>query len=133
MSDRRTFLALLLFNAVFLSALVVAARFYHGGLHPAAVTAIAVILLVYAGATARALRLAWRYAGDAKGYISLAIRVLPMIAILGTATGFLIAFSGGVDDVQQRVAGASTGIVSTIVGVACTVALMLQRHILDEV
>jgi len=130
--SRPAFLQLLLLQAVFLSMLVVSARVYSGDLHPAAIAAVAIILLIYVAASGRALQLAWHDSADYRHYLSLAIRVTPMVAILGTATGFLIAFSGDVADVQQRVAGASTGIVSTIVGVACTIALMLQRHLLEE-
>jgi hypothetical protein len=84
--------------------------------------------------------LAWR--GDPKAepkvearsleHVALAIRICPMLAMLGTASGFLIAFAGSTDDVQGRVAGASTGIVATIVGIACTIVLTLRRHLLDE-
>ena len=139
-ADRPLFLRWALVNALALVAFVTAAASYHGHVHTVGKVSAGVVLLVFALASAYCGLLAWRTDGRVSGgadaraldHVSFAIRVCPMLAMLGTASGFLIAFSGTTDDVQQRVAGASTGIVATVVGVACTIVLMLQRHLLDE-
>jgi hypothetical protein len=137
---RSLFLRWALVNALATVAFVAAAISYHGEIHVVGRIAAAIVLAVFALASAYCGVLAWR-AGDSATrhldqrsleHVALAIRVCPMLAMLGTASGFLIAFAGSVDDVQQRVAGASTGIVATVVGVACTIVLMLERHLLDE-
>jgi hypothetical protein len=138
--DRPLFLRWALVNALALIAFVAAAVSYHGHVHTVGKVAAGMVLVVFVGASGYCGLLAWR--SDEKGarrvdlrgleHVALAIRVCPMIAMLGTASGFLIAFTGTTENVQQRVAGASTGIVATVIGVACTIVLMLQRHMLDE-
>ena len=137
--DRPRFLRWALVTALALVLFVVAATSYHGHVHATGKVSAAIVLGVFTLATAYCGLLAWRsdaLAGGADAraleHVSFAIRVCPMLAMLGTASGFLIAFTGSTEDVQQRVAGASTGIVATVVGVACTIVLMLQRHLLDE-
>lgn len=137
---RPLFLRWALVNALAAVAFVAAAVAYAGQVHSVGKLAAGVVLVVFAAASANCGVLAWRADSqhargvDARGleHVAFAIRVCPMIAMLGTASGFLIAFAGSTDDVQQRVAGASTGIVATVVGVACTIVLMLERHLLDE-
>jgi hypothetical protein len=137
---RPTFLRWALVAALSVVALVGAAASYHGHVHAVGKVSVAIVLVVFAFATVYAGVLAWRKddstedQADSRGleHVALAIRICPMLAMLGTASGFLIAFTGSTEDVQQRVAGASTGIVATVVGVACTIVLMLQRHLLDE-
>ena len=139
-ASRRLFLEWALMIALSVVAFAAAAASYHGHVHTVGKVSAAVVLSVFALASGYCGWLAWRAdphsSGAARGrqleHVSLAIRVCPMLAMLGTASGFLIAFSGSTTDVQQRVAGASTGIVATVVGVACTILLMLQRHVLDE-
>lgn len=139
LGDRPRFLRWALVNALALVAFATAAASYHGHVHTTGLVSVAIVLGVFAFASAYCGLLAWRSDGRAGGtdaraleHVSFAIRVCPMLAMLGTASGFLIAFTGSTEDVQQRVAGASTGIVATVVGVACTIVLMLQRHLLDE-
>jgi hypothetical protein len=139
LGSRPRFLRWSLVNALALVTFVAAAASYHGHVHAPGKVSAAIVLGVFALASAYCGLLAWRAderAGrtDARAleHVSFAIRVCPMLAMLGTASGFLIAFTGSTEDVQQRVAGASTGIVATVVGVACTIVLMLQRHLLDE-
>lgn len=135
---RPHFLRWALVNA--LTAVTFAAAFlsYDGEIHAVGRVAAGIVLAVFGLASGYCGLLAWRADGAAGAsirgleHVALAIRVCPMVAMLGTASGFLIAFSGSAEDVQQRVAGASTGIVATVVGVACTIVLMLQRHLLDE-
>ena len=137
---RPVFLRWALVNSLAAVTFVAAALSYHGHVHAAGRVAAALVLGVFALASAYCGVLAWRADSVASPgldsrsleHVALAIRVCPMLAMLGTASGFLIAFSGSAEDVQQRVAGASTGIVATVVGVACTIVLMLERHLLDE-
>jgi hypothetical protein len=137
---RPLFLRWALVNALTADAFVAAYASYDGDVHAAGKVAAGVVLAVFALASGHCGVVAWRLDGGASGravargleHVALAIRVCPMVAMLGTASGFLIAFSGSVEDVQQRIVGASTGIVATVVGVACTIVLMLQRHLLDE-
>ena len=137
---RPLFLRWVLVNAVTAVAFAAAFASYDGDVHAVGKVAAGVVLAVFALASGHCGLLAWRLDGGVSGraaargleHVALAIRLCPMVAMLGTASGFLIAFSGSVDDVQQRIAGASTGIVATVVGVACTIVLMLQRHLLDE-
>ena len=139
LGDRPRFLRWALVNSLALVAFATAAASYHGHVHTPGKVSVAIVLGVFALGSAYCGVLAWR-ADEPEGHhdpralehVSFAIRVCPMLAMLGTASGFLIAFTGSTEDVQQRVAGASTGIVATVVGVACTIVLMLQRHLLDE-
>ena len=114
---------------------------YQGHLHDAGKVMVGMVLLVYVAASAYCGRLAWLGGrGPLRAYpsprqlahVSLSITVCPMLALIGTVSGFLIAFSGGVEDVQSRVLGASTGLAATFVGIACAVLLMVQRHALEE-
>lgn len=125
------FLRWSLVNVAFLAALLVAGLAYGGDVHVAGKLAAAAVLCVYAAASAHAGLCAYRSRPDRAGHLSLAIKACPMGAMLGTVSGFLIAFSGGTEDVQQRVLGAATGLTATFVGVACALALMLQQHMLD--
>ena len=125
----RTFLQLALSDVLFLMALGTIGALYNGSIHLAGVVAIVAVLAVFGIAACNALRIAWRGAGDTS-HLNLAVAVCPMIAMLGTVSGFLIAFSGGSGDVQERVLGASTGLASTFVGVACSILLMGQEHLL---
>lgn len=127
-----TFLKWALVNVLFALALVAAFVSYHGKVEAAGKIAIAVVLVVYVAASAYAGSLAWRYRRLGLSHISLAIELSPMIAMLGTVGGFLIAFGSSAGDVQQRVVGASTGLAATLVGIACTIVLMIQRHIIEE-
>ena len=139
-TDRPLFLRWALVNALALVAFITATTSYHGHVHTVGKVSAGIVLVVFALASGYCGLLAWRADGRVSGgadvrgldHVSFAIRVCPMLAMLGTASGFLIAFTGSTDDVQQRVAGASTGIIATVVGVACTIVLMLQRHLLDE-
>ena len=124
------FLRWTLVNVTFLAALIVAGFTYHGDVHVAGKVSVFAVLAVYTLASAHAGVLAFRALPDRAGHLSLAIRACPMGAMLGTITGFLIAFSGTSADVQQRVLGASTGLTATFIGVACALALMLQQHLL---
>jgi hypothetical protein len=137
---RPVFLRWVLVVSLATVAFVAAALSYQGQIHAAGRVAAAIVLTVFLVTSSYCGVLAWR--ADERGkrgldarsleHVALAIRVCPMLAMLGTASGFLIAFAGSAEDVQQRVAGASTGIVATVVGVACTIVLMLERHLLDE-
>jgi len=139
LTTRPRFLRWALVTTLALVGFVAAAASYHGHVHATGKVSAGIVLGVFALASAYCGLLSWRADERADGvdhraleHVSFAIRICPMLAMLGTASGFLIAFTGSTEDVQQRVAGASTGIVATVVGVACTIVLMLQRHLLDE-
>ena len=139
LAGRPRFLRWALVTGLALVGFVAAAASYHGHVHTTGKVSAGIVLGVFALASAYCGLLSWRADERAEGtdaraleHVSFAIRVCPMLAMLGTASGFLIAFTGSTEDVQQRVAGASTGIIATVVGVACTIVLMLQRHLLDE-
>lgn len=121
------FLQLVLINVLFAIGLGTAGALYSGDVHPAGVVAIVAVLGIYVVASAYALWRAW-YGRTVD--LELAVNVCPMVAMLGTVAGFLIAFSGATGDVQERVLGASTGLVSTFVGVACAIVLMCQQRLL---
>jgi biopolymer transport protein ExbB/TolQ len=130
---RTLFLKWTLVQVLFVSALGAAASCYHGHVHVAGKAAAAAVLVVYALASANAGWIAWRdpWSADDFKHIDLAIKACPMLALLGTVSGFLIAFSGDAADVQQRVLGASTGLIATFIGISAALVLMLQRHLLD--
>lgn len=122
-----TLLRWALLNSCFAAALAAGAVLYDGHVHPAAVVAIAAVLVVYMAGTAH---IGLSIAHDRKPvHADRAAGLCPKVAILGSVCGFLIAFSGGVNDVQQRVLGASTGLLATFVGIACMIMLELQDHL----
>jgi hypothetical protein len=137
---RPVFLRWALVSSLATVAFVAAAVSYRGKIETPGLVAVALVLTVFVLASGYSGLLAWRADElESRGldarcleHVALAIRLCPMLAMLGTASGFLIAFAGSTENVQQRVAGASTGIVATVVGVACTIVLMLERHLLDE-
>jgi hypothetical protein len=140
LTARPLFLRWSLINALAAVAFLAAFASYHGQVHSIGKVSAGIVLAVFAVTSGYCGLLSWRLDTSSRSgadpraldHVSFAIRVCPMLAMLGTASGFLIAFTGSTEDVQQRVAGASTGIVATVVGVACTIVLMLQRHLLDE-
>ncbi len=111
-------------NSAYAACLAGAATAYNGHVHPIGKVAVAVVLAVFAVG-------AWCALEGRSASLSLAIRACPMLALCGTVAGFLIAFGGSTTDVQQRVLGASTGLVATFVGISSALVLMLQRHLLD--
>lgn len=130
--SRPLFIKWLILQALTISAAIPAVLFYNQGIHPVALVAVGLVLSVYGAATAYCGFLCWNERRRGVNHVDLAIQLCPMIAMLGTASGFLIAFSGDISNVQQRVTGASTGIIATVIGVACTILLMVQRHMVDE-
>lgn len=118
-----------LIDVLFLLALGTLGVLYSGEVHSAGLVAIAAVLIVFGIAAVYALRQAAR---GLPADLELAISVCPMLAMLGTVAGFLIAFSADSGDVQERVLGASTGLVSTFVGVACAVVLMVTAKLLEQ-
>lgn len=130
--QHQSFLKWSLVNVLFALALVTGATMYSGHVEAAGKIAIGAVLVVYVAASAYAGNRAWSEDKRGLNHISLAIELSPMIAMLGTVGGFLIAFGSSAGDVQHRVIGASTGLAATIVGISCTVVLMVQRHIIEE-
>jgi len=145
--SRPLFLRLCLIDSLFGCALAAGAIAYRGKIHPVAVVAVAVVLAVFAAGAAVCLWLAWtRPVRDARGTIWVSAPAsqrrrlladvgelaekLPGLALMGTAAGFIIALSGDTAQVQHRIAGAATGIVSTFVGVACWLVLSAQHRML---
>lgn len=128
---RARFLQLVLIDVLYIIALATVGALYHGHVHTAGLVAIAAVLAVFCTAAAYALRIAWRNAGDI-AHLELAANICPMIGITGVASGFLIALSGGTDDIQERVVGASSGLAATVVAVACMGILVVQAHMLRK-
>ncbi len=124
------FLQLSLIDVLFGLALATLAVLYSGHIHTAGLVAIAMVLAVFCVGAAYALRKASRGEGDGAGHLGLAANICPAIGIAGVASGFLIALSGGTDDIQERVIGASSGLAATVVAVACMVVLDVQSHML---
>lgn len=141
------FLRLLLVDSLFGCALAAGAVAYNGGIHPVAAVAVGVVLAAFAAGAGLCLWLAWTQpVRDAKGTVWVAAsrsqrkrllddvahlaESLPGLALMGTAAGFLIALVGDTAQVQHRIAGAATGIVSTFIGVACWLVLSAQHRML---
>lgn len=133
------FLRLALVNALFAVGLVAARVTYDGHIHAAGKACIVVVLAVYAVAAVYGMLLAYRdgpklhrFPPAGVRHITLAIKLLPQLALLGSVSGFLIALSGSSEDVQQRVVGAATGLTATFVGISCAVCLTVQRHLIER-
>src|SRR5438876_267772 len=119
----KLFLRWALVNSLFGCALTAVALAYHGHVHPVGKLAAGAVLMVFALGSAQCGWCAWHQDKQGLERVALAIKASPMIAMLGTVSGFLIAFSGSVDDVQKRVLGASTGLTATFVGISCALVL----------
>lgn len=136
-SQQRTFLKWALVNVLFLLALGAGLVSYGGKVEIAGKLAGGLVILIYILASGHAGHEILKRRGDSMyprrlKHLSLAIEVTPMVAMLGTVAGFLIAFGSSVGDVQTRVIGASTGLASTFIGIACTVVLMVIRHLAED-
>lgn len=130
-------LRLVVLNSLFALALVAARLAYGGHVHPVAYAAVGLVLAVYAAGAVQVVRMAW-WRPDTRGEFErawqqglrrvdrLAARC-PKVAMAGTVTGFLIAFSGSTADVAQRVRGASTGLAATLIGIVAMLLLELQQ------
>ncbi len=127
---RGLFLKWALLNGLFILGLGGAKTAYHGHIHNVGIAAIAAVLVVYVLAAGYCGYLAWTEKITNRGHVDLAIDLSPMIAMMGTTAGFLIAFGADAADIQHRVLGASTGLASTFVGIAVAVVLMMNRHLL---
>jgi hypothetical protein len=128
--DRKLFLRWALINVLFVASLVTADISYSGSIPTPAKLAIGAVFSVFAVASAYAGKLAWDEQKDEKHHLSEAIGLCPMVAMLGTVAGFLMALSSDSSDVtnfQQKVAGASSGLLATFVGISCAVVLVLLQ------
>lgn len=126
--DRGVFLRWALINVLFAAGLITAAISYSGEIPTPAKLAIGAVFSVYLVASGYAGRLAWLELKDEKHHLSEAIGLCPMVAMLGTVSGFLMALSSNSSDVtnfQDKVAGASSGLLATFVGISCAVVLVL--------
>lgn len=132
----RLVLRLAVLNSLFALALVAARLAYRGHVHPVVYVAVGVVLVVYAAGAVQATRMMWLSWGGSElddawqqGLLRLdrlAARC-PKVAMAGTVTGFLIAFSGSTADVAQRIRGASTGLAATLIGIVAMLLLELQH------
>lgn len=128
--DRRLFLRWALINTLFGASLITAAISYSGSVPTPAKLAIGAVFSVFAVASAYAGKLSWDDGKDEEHHLSEAIGLCPMVAMLGTVSGFLMALSNDSSDVsnfQQKVAGASSGLLATFVGISCAVVLILLQ------
>ncbi len=127
------FLRWTLLNVLYLVALATLAGAHGGEVVGLARWFVLAILAVYAIASAYAGLLSLRGEKAGLPHLLLAADVCQYLGLLGAATGFLVALSG--DDlatVQQRVAGASIGLAATAVGVACSVVLLVEAHLIEH-
>lgn len=131
MIGRPTFLKWALVNVAYLLALAGGALAYHGTVETPGKIAIGMVLAVYALGSAHAGHLAWKWSRRTQ-HVSFAIELCPKLAMLGTVSGFLIAFGSSAGDVQHRIIGASTGLAATFVGISSMIVLEVQRHLLEH-
>lgn len=129
-SPRGTLVRLAVVQALSLTAFIALALSFGPRVHLVAWLDIAVVLVLYAAASLRASVVAVR--GGSLRALDEAISLAPMLAMLGTIAGFVIAFGASADDVQGRVLGASTGLAATFVGVACAALLRIQRYVIER-
>jgi hypothetical protein len=126
-----------LVNSLFLVSLIAARLAYHGQVHPVAYAAVGLVLAVYATGAAQVVQMARSTPADGTwnrrlAYLDRVAARCPKVAMAGTVTGFLIAFSGSTADVAARVRGASTGLSATLVGIAAMLLLELQHDWLAQ-
>lgn len=126
---RRPFLKWSLVNVAFVCALGAAGWAYDGDVHVVGQIAAAAVLTVFVLASAKAGVLAWNDR-QADNDLDAAADLCPQVGLLGTVAGFLIAFSGSSEQVQERVLGASTALTATFTGIACMIALRVLRRVL---
>lgn len=113
------------FNALFIGGLITAALAYHGHVHAVVYVAVGAVLAIYLGGALYTGKHAWegqvthRHANR----IDRIAGYCPKVAMLGTVTGFLIAFSSSTGDYRTRILGAATALIATWVGIACMIAL----------
>ena len=128
---RPLFLRLLLIDTLFGCALAAGAIAYRGSVHPVAAVAVGVVLAAFTAGAGLCLWLALNgQNGRLLNDVGHLAELLPGLALMGTAAGFLIALSGDPSQVQHRIAGAATGIVSTFIGVAAWLVLSAQHRLL---
>lgn len=143
----RLFLKWALLNVLFTLALVVVASNHGGEIDGLARWFVLAILAVFAVSSGYGGLLCWREDArpygldglpltDAEGnvtHVELGADMCQYLGLLGAATGFLVALSGDqLSSVQDRVAGASIGLAATAVGVACSMVLLLEAHLLRQ-
>lgn len=134
-AEKRLFLQWALINVLFLISLIVAAISYSGNIPTPARLVIAAVLVVYIAASSYAGWLSWHNKKDTENHLSEAIALCPAVAMLGTVSGFLVALggdNGDINDFQQKVLGASSGLLATFIGIACMVVLTLIRFPLRD-
>jgi hypothetical protein len=129
---RSLFLKWALVNAIYAVTMIAAALSYHGHVGSIGLIAIAAVFGLFVITSAYAGWIAWREDMQHTHHVSLAIELAPKLAMLGTVGGFLIAFSSGASDIQNRVLGASTGLAATFVGIFTMVALEIIRHLIEH-
>ena len=137
MKSKSRFLKWTLINVLFVIFLIVTAITYNGHIPALADLAIGVVLLTYAIASALLGIELWHTDDKHRVYVRVpfvgeAIRLLPMMAMLGTVSGFLVALGGSASDVQHRVSGASTSLSATFIGIAATILLKIQHYVFTD-
>lgn len=143
----RLFLKWSLLNVLFVLALAVVAERHAGEVDGLARWFVVGILAVFAASSAYGGLLCWRWDSQPYGenglglvevngnvaHVELAADMCQYLGLLGAATGFLVALSGDqLSSVQDRVAGASIGLAATAVGVACSMVLLVEAHLLRQ-
>lgn len=131
------FLQWALINVLFVVGLIVAGIAYVGRVHVPVIAylAIGVVLVTYCIASVQIGRETWaehRRWFVKTPFVSEAIRLLPIMAMVGTVGGFLIALTGDPNDVTHRITGAATSLSATMVGLISIILLKLQSYILTN-
>ena len=135
MNTKPLFLRWALINVLFVVGLIVARIAYKGHIPFVAYVAIGIVLLTYGIASVTLGLETWRE--DRRWYVDVpfvgeAIRLLPMMAMLGTVSGFLIALTGDPNQVAHRISGAATALSATFIGIAATILLKVQHYLLTN-
>jgi hypothetical protein len=133
---RPWFLAWALINVLYAVALTAGAVAYNGHVATAGKLGVAAVLACYAAGSLFAGALLWRLDTGRQPQpsellvLEHGVVMLPAVAMLGMVAGLLIALSGIDGDIGQRLAGASTTMVSTFTGIASFLVLGVQDLLL---
>jgi len=126
------FLKWALAESIFGCLLVSALILYNGNVHIAAKIGGAAVLLTYILGSLAVGRAAWGGKNFPPAAV-LALDLLPMIAIAGVVSGWLIALSGSsTADVQQKILGASSGLAVSFLAACCIGSLMVQEYLVGS-
>jgi len=143
-SRHQLFLRWVVFQSAVLTLLVAAALAYGNRLHGASLVMVPLILVVLAGASGYAGRLAWQFdegisPNGGLRHLWFAAGVCQLLGLLGTVAGFYTMFNGsssggqGGSDLATRVTqGASVALSATFIGILSSIVILVEHHVLDR-